>query len=295
MRIYQKSLKTAPDPNTEAEWDIECAGLTEYFDKVPTYTGTNFWYDSNNIVETPPNIVFYPNAVENRIIPSAAMERPEYTIVGCPQANTNTGVIIEREETGIVPQDINYPIINNLWIPPCQFVPDGFRQTNLDQLAYREMGEGLVDMESAENVFDFRVPETDQYNNILQVPVLVNGFGQENPTSTIQTEADISVIETEALNIEITNLTHRSMNGTNRSMDKTIYQMPMISNTEEIGSQEIVEITPPSKVWIPLNNPGTMPLNRFDVQISKLDGRKADLNKDTSIVIQIEDDKALLN
>ena len=71
--------------------------------------------------------------------------------------------------------------------------------------------------------------------------------------------------------------------------------MPMISNTEEIGSQEIVEITPPSKVWIPLNNPGTMPLNRFDVQISKLDGRKADLNKDTSIVIQIEDDKALLN
>ena len=71
--------------------------------------------------------------------------------------------------------------------------------------------------------------------------------------------------------------------------------MPLITHTEEVGSQEIVEMSPPSKVWIPLNNPGSLPLNRLDVQISKLDGKKATLNNSTTVVIQVENDKALLN
>ena len=100
------------------------------------------------------------------------------------------------------------------------------------------------------------------------------------------------------MNIEITNLTHTCLNGTNKSNDKTIYQLPMISETEEIGNNEIVEFTPPSKVWLPLNNPGPIYLNKMDVQISNTDGTKVDntvLKQDTLVSIQIENDKNLLN
>ena len=73
--------------------------------------------------------------------------------------------------------------------------------------------------------------------------------------------------------------------------------MPMIQHTEEVGNDEIIECTPPSKVWIPLNNAMEIPLNRLDVQISTVDGKKIQnlLRDDTNITIQIEDNINLLN
>ena len=71
--------------------------------------------------------------------------------------------------------------------------------------------------------------------------------------------------------------------------------MPMLMNKDIIGNQEVIEVVPPSKVWIPLNNPGSMPINRLDVQISQIDGRKATLFKDTNVSLQLEHDKTLLN
>ena len=59
-----------------------------------------------------------------------------------------------------------------------------------------------------------------------------------------------------------------------------------------------VEFTPPSKVWLSLNNPGPIYLNKMDVQISNTDGTKVSttiLKQDTLVTIQIENDKNLLN
>ena len=99
------------------------------------------------------------------------------------------------------------------------------------------------------------------------------------------------------MNIEITNLPHRTLNGANKSWDKTIYQMPMISHTQEVNNDEIIECVPPRAVWIPLNNAMDIPLNKLDVQISSVDGKKIEniLRQETNITIQIENNTALLN
>ena len=194
----------------------------------------------------------------------------------------------------IPPKDTAVPLINGLWIPPLNLSKNTNRTLNLSSNAYSEMGEGFVDVTSAP-VIDFTSPLPDVGNNILQVGELTADQGPNNPTSTVLADVQISSVENEALNIEITNLTHRTMNGTNRSMDKTIYQMPMLMNKDIIGNQEVIEVVPPSKVWIPLNNPGSMPINRLDVQISQIDGRKATLFKDTNVSLQLEHDKTLLN
>jgi hypothetical protein len=112
----------------------------------------------------------------------------------------------------------------------------------------------------------------------------------------ITADADISLVDNEAMNVQIENLTHRTLNGANKSWDKTIYQIPTIAFTSEIGNQEIVEFSPPSKVWIPLSNAMEIPLNKLDILISTVDGLKVTtLSQETNISIQIEDNVNLLN
>ena len=292
FRIYQHS---GNESDTDVGWDNIVAQLSDGWNLVPNYAVSNDWF--TDAVDLRPQLEFFPHAVSNILIPTPAMGTDNrYTNIGCPNSLTNTGVIIEKMLSPLVipPKDLAVPLINGLWIPPLNLSKNTNRTLNLSSNAYSEMGEGFVDVTSAP-VIDFTSPLPDVGNNILQVGELTADQGPNNPTSTVLADVQISSVENEALNIEITNLTHRTMNGTNRSMDKTIYQMPMLMNKDIIGNQEVIEVVPPSKVWIPLNNPGSMPINRLDVQISQIDGRKATLFKDTNVSLQLEHDKTLLN
>ena len=115
-------------------------------------------------------------------------------------------------------------------------------------------------------------------------------------TSKILADADVSLVDNEAMCVQIENLTHRSLSGASKAWDKSIYQIPTIAFNSEIGNEEIVEFAPPSKVWIPLDNAMEIPLNKLDVLISTVDGKKVEtLRQETNISIQIEDNVALLN
>ena len=169
--------------------------------------------------------------------------------------------------------------------------------------AYADIGQGLVETDTPTgrgiaDALDFINPDPDPAGNLIQIPRVLapNPTAPDDWTSKITADADVSLVDNEAMNVEITNLTHRTLNGANKSYDKTIYQIPTIAFTSEIGNQEIVEFSPPSKVWIPLDNAMEIPLNKLDVLIATVDGKKVEtLSQETNISIQIEDNVALLN
>tara|TARA_R110000822_G_scaffold929_2_gene4014 strand:+ start:796 stop:3798 length:3003 start_codon:yes stop_codon:yes gene_type:complete len=297
FRVYQLCTRIGTD---DTIFDLQRNAMLSYFRSHPVYSAIDandtFWI-ANTDENRPSLIDFYPNTTNQFILPTAAMgTNDNYNTTGISRPESNVNVIIQKLGTD-TPSDPNSPVLNSLHIPPNQIINNSRRFTNLGQLDYAGYGEGLVNLTEADLILDFIAPEPDENDNIVQSPEFLN-VGIQNPTSRIITEIDEAIVQPQAMNIEITNLTHRCLNGTNKSNDKTIYQLPMISNTEEIGNNEIVEFTPPSKVWLSLNNPGSIYLNKMDIQISNTDGTKVSttvLKQDTLISIQIENDKNLLN
>ena len=107
-----------------------------------------------------------------------------------------------------------------------------------------------------------------------------------------------TVLQHQTINIEIPNLPHRTYNGTNTSIDKTIYQMPLVNHSTAIDNLEILEVIPATKVWLELNNPGEIPLNRLDVQLSDVFGKKLNqlnYSQPTNIVIEIKNNDDVIN
>ena len=154
--------------------------------------------------------------------------------------------------------------------------------------ALTDYGNGLTeiaDLQAQLNFDDY--DETDE--RLIEPYVDENKFGPDNPFFTEDSEVSNVSLQDEVFNVEITNLPHRTYNGTNRTIDKTIYQLPIETTSKIIHNLKITEHSPASKVWIPLNNAREIPMNQLDVQISKEDGKKADnLQQDTHISIQIE-------
>lgn len=173
------------------------------------------------------------------------------------------------------------------------------RRTDLSAFAYSGEGMGMVDVSqpatrSAEDVFDFINPIVAG-DQVIEPPAFV-APNTNNPALRIITDFDDAELDAEAINVEITNLPHRTMNGANKSYDKTIYQLPVISNTAEVGTNEVVEHVPPTKVWIPLDNAMEIPITRLDVQLSDVEGKQlTQLRQETNLSIEIQDNINLLN
>ena len=91
-------------------------------------------------------------------------------------------------------------------------------------------------------------------------------------------------------NICIENLPHRTLNGRTRNLCKSIYEALHNENQNIVkGNTELINIVPPKKIWIPLNNAGEMPLNEFHVRITN--GQMietSDLIGDTHIHLEIK-------
>tara|TARA_R110002153_G_scaffold1957_8_gene9661 strand:- start:79 stop:3336 length:3258 start_codon:yes stop_codon:yes gene_type:complete len=299
IRIFQSNLRA---DNTEG-WGVEVQAMKGAQRIVPSYAEVNRWF-TERPGQSPQDIDFYPNATNAIIVPTIAQGTQDpYNNVGFTNSPQNVGVFLSKPQS-VAPLDLASPIINNLFIPANQILRDNNRVTTLSTDAYAGIGQGLVEVDlptgsGSADMLDFIIPEPDVNGNIIQVPRVLapNPVPPNDWTTRITADTEISQTDNEVMNVEITNLPHRTLNGANKSYDKTIYQMPMIQHTEEVGNDEIIECTPPSKVWIPLNNAMEIPLNRLDVQISTVDGKKIQnlLRDDTNITIQIEDNINLLN
>ena len=174
--------------------------------------------------------------------------------------------------------------------------PLNSKTTNLSADAYAGTGQGIVNPIMFDTVVDIESPEQNDDGNYLQNPGFDGDEGVNHPLSKITMDLDVLNIPSEKLKIQLTNLPHNSINGVTNSLDKTIYEIPLIENVSQDNEQEIVEITAPTKCWIPLNNAGEIPLNQIDVRIATVENIEAtELRKDTNIMIEIQDDIRLLN
>ncbi len=298
IRIFQSNLRA---DNTQG-WGEEILAVQGAMNIAPSYAEVNRWF-TQRPGAFPPSIDFYPNATNEFIVPTVQQGTQDpYNNVGFPNSAQNVGVFLSKPDS-VAPLDLTSPIINNLFIPANQIMRDSRRVTTLPTDAYADIGQGLVETDTPvgkgiADVLDFINPDPDPAGNLIQIPRVLapNPTAPDDWTSKITADADVSLVDNEAMNVEITNLTHRTLNGANKSYDKTIYQIPTIAFTSEIGNQEIVEFSPPSKVWIPLDNAMEIPLNKLDVLIATVDGKKVEtLSQETNISIQIEDNVALLN
>ena len=95
--------------------------------------------------------------------------------------------------------------------------------------------------------------------------------------------------------IHIDNLPVQSYNGNVGMMDRCIYQTGSVLPVREIGTNFVNNsMSVPQKVWIPLNNAGSLHLNQFDVKISDLEDKLDKEIISSQINIEIKDEKELI-
>ena len=181
----------------------------------------------------------------------------------------------------------DYGAFGDIFFPPMINISHADRIRWWGERAYSDVGCGIV--EAAALNADITLENYDAVNErVIEEVRPTFAVGVDNPFFTEPSRvADIDLLD-EVFNVEVTNLPHRSFNGKSRTIDKTIYQLPVEVSSKIVHNIKVTEHSPASKVWIPLNNPMTMPLNQLDIQISKEDGKKATLQPDTHLALQIE-------
>lgn len=93
-----------------------------------------------------------------------------------------------------------------------------------------------------------------------------------------------------ARNINIENLPHRSADGNRHTISRTIYQLPSVMDSDNVGDNIKRSLVVPQKVKIPLNNPSDVILNNLEVRITNEEGVEDDTLVGTSnVVIEIMD------
>lgn len=200
--------------------------------------------------------------------------------------NTNTPVFYGQNITG-ANESVYGCFADVMWLENVK-MPYGSRNRNTNMIDMTDPGVGLTDLNALHNSLDFI--NYDAINQRVINESLPNfTVGRDLPWFQEAAEVSQVALEDECFNVEVLNLPHRTLNGKNHAFDKTIYQLPVETTSKEIQGVKITEHSAEQKVWIPLNNPGEIPINKLDIQISKEDGTKAqNLQEDTHVVIQIE-------
>lgn len=283
FRLYQKC---SSDLLTLTTWDTIQEELQEYF-RTGVIASTQ-WY-------------FGGEGKTTEVLPSANMLdaggnlNDTYKIAGIPRPEETITQFFQRDSLG-QPVDSNWYDLQNLYCPGSTILPNSQRTTNLEAGAYAGPQGGMVETEEVQDELTFTDPTPDVDDNVIMTPAS-SGNTIENPFITLKANLNDAVLEEDTINIDLLNLSQRGYNGVNRTTDKTIYQMPLASDHKEIDNQVIHEIIVPQKVWLPLNNPGDIPLNSLDIQLSDVFGKKLDKSKytqPTNIVIQIEQKNNIL-
>lgn len=277
FRFYNKSERTGL-PSTV--WDTAQASLD------------NFNYTGNPDVEW----FFTPKATPSRevLIPTATAplgSEAEYINVGDMRPEETVSVVVQRP-TNVASQDLYWWDLQNIYYRPCTILPNQYRNINREAAAYAGPQQGLVDVNGWGVIgVDFEDPQPDGNNNVLNIQTgNPTAIGPNNPTSRILMGVDSIRNEDKILDIQVTNLPHRSYNGTNHTNDKTIYRVLNRGNENvtELNSVRISEIDVPQRIYIPLENGSEYHINKLDVKITDVDGKEeTDLTEDTYISVEI--------
>ncbi len=293
LRIYEKPIHGS---DTVALWNARVNSLITAFESP---------FDNNTglLPQPYPDANFFYAARRTQIFPANA-QVPIRDYENTPylnNQNTTTAVIYKNGVDGsqgygehrLGWYDIaNINFSNNIKTPIF-----GGRNTTLSATSQNGIGQGIVEPTIWDTVIDMENPEIpDNDGNYLVNPGFQGEDGIQHPTARLDMDFDVLDIPSEKIKIQIPNLPHNSYNGFTKTPDKTIYEIPnQIHKTTE-NEQDIIEVEPPTKVWIPLNNSMEIPLNEFDVRIADVENNElTDLRNDTNVVIQIENDINLLN
>ena len=218
-------------------------------------------------------------------------DETQYVNVGDMRPEETVSVVVQRP-TNVASQDLYWWDLQNIYYRPCTILPNNRRTIDQPEANYAGPQQGLTNVNELEDTeIQFTDPQPDANNNVLNISTgYPLNIGPNNPTSRILMDIDFIRNEDKILDIQITNLPHRSYNGTNHMNDKTIYRVLNRGNENVInlGTVRISEIDVPERIYIPLENGSEYHINKLDVKITDVDGKEeADLTEDTYVSVEI--------
>jgi len=277
FRYYQKCNRAGLGPNI---WDPPLNSISAF--NLNGGTDINWFFAP---LDDPDYEVLLPRT----LAPKGS--EPEYINIGFMRPEETVSVVVQRP-TNTPSIDGYWWDLQNIYYRPSTILKNSFRNINRVAAAYAGPQEGLVDVAGWGVIdVDFVDPQADANSNVLNIP---NGdprlIGPTNPTSRILMDVDFVRAEDKILDVQITNLPHRSYNGTNHMNDKTIYRVLNRGNENvtNLNNVRISEIDVPERVYIPLENGSEYHINKLDVKITDIDGKEeADLTEDTYVSVEI--------
>jgi hypothetical protein len=269
-RIYQHNLNS--DTNL-LSWDALVVDQRNY------YTGAGDWSDATG---SPYGKAIFTNLYN--------LGEFKYCNWGADNNQLTQTPFISSEGTPVV-YDNAWFNFTDVFFYPCNRVTETDRITNLNPYhIYDDAGQGIVASNDLDSYLNF-----DDYNRITERHIEAQTDNDQtlstNPIAQTLSEQSEVDIDDKIFNVEILNLPHRTYNGSINTFDKTIYTIGSLINGKTIENKRVIEVYPPQKTFVELNNAGNLILNQLEVQISDEFGKQeTDLQQETHITLEIIND-----
>lgn len=235
-----------------------------------------------------------------RYAPITPPDDTNYTNIGLINPGKTLTPVFHKDTLDINVKDTNWGDFVAPFFRHATYTKNDIRVvTGLDAEDTRGDEIGLINVPllDPDGVDDISFPNEDANGNVLEnIFDLTRDTTVSNPTIGEVIYANIADTDTkhENINIEIPNLPHRSYNGVTRTQDKTIYTVPpqgVNSNELVLTHEKKIACTPPTKIWIPLNNPGSLTLNELQVKLTDVFGKElgsALITQETNVQLEIK-------
>ena len=183
-----------------------------------------------------------------------------------------------------------YPDLVDIYCVPNVMLPFATNYEgvhNLPASTYTGNGGGITNNNLYESFLD--IENEDAANRREIAPYTWYDPGDDNPWNEITAEGVPTTELNQAVRVHIENLPHRTYNGTTGNLSKAIYEIQSDSDKKDvIPSTRTMAVSVPEKIRIPMNNPGNIVLNQFDVLITDQEDKELQNIKDhTSITLEI--------
>ena len=266
-RIYQHNLNS---DTSLTSWDALVLDQRNY------YSGAGAWSDATGGP--------YGKTIEEDLY---TLGEFKYCNFGADNNQLTQTPFISSEGTPTIYDNAWYNF-TDVFFYPCVRMSSADRVTNLTPYhIYDDAGQGVVASNDLDSFLNF-----ENYNRVTEVHIEAQNTNDQNlstdPIALTQSEQSEVDIDDKIFNVEIKNLPHRTYNGTINTFDKTIYTIGSLINGKTIENKRVIELYPPQKTFIELNNAGDLVLNQLEVQISDEFGiQETDLQQETHLTLEI--------